>query len=381
MPSNQNSVSRFVAKLLFAFILGVFILGAIQSTAHAAGKTCPPVKVMTRNLYLGADIFEVVKTPNPQLIPLAVAEKYALVVQNDFEARAKAIAREIAEREPDLVGLQEISCFTRFRSPAEGVFIPFEQLNYLEILQKAMADCGLDYEVAADNPNASITLPMLAGLDAGGTPSFDYVNYSDADVILAKKGIKTARAHLRHYTDNYEVSLAGQSIVFSRGFAAVDACVRGKTYRFVNTHVENRDLAAGSVGDIQRSQVEELVRYLQRENLPVILAGDFNLRPEDAGYGIITAAGFTDLWAVRHNARKKQGFTCCQDEDLLNEESSLDERVDYIFARGSADRRTHGAPHWPVFVLLTGNDADEDKTEAGLWPSDHAGVLAIFSCP
>jgi hypothetical protein len=30
----------------------------------------------------------------------------------------------------------------------------------------------------------------------------------------------------------------------------------------------------------------------------------------------------------------------------------------------------------PVIVQLTGVDADESKTESGLWPSDHAGIAA-----
>jgi hypothetical protein len=88
-------------------------------------------------------------------------------------------------------------------------------------------------------------------------------------------------------------------------------------------------------------------------------------------------AGFVDLWALRTNGRYKNGSTCCQDEDLLNEESTLTDRIDYIFAR---------CPHrsgimnfsYPVIVQLTGTDAEEVKTESGLWPSDHAGVFAAI---
>ena len=155
----------------------------------------------------------------------------------------------------------------------------------------------------------------------------------------------------------------------------MDATVRGTTYRFVNAHVENEGLMAPDGTVVQEAQVAELLHELAHERLPVFLVGDFNLPPGDPDYKAIVAAGFTDLWAARTNGRPKEGNTCCQDEDLLNEETTLTERLDYLFAR---HHRRPGSTlfHYPVIVQLTGNDADEDKTESGLWPSDHAGVFA-----
>ena len=60
------------------------------------------VKVMTRNLYLGADIFKVLaaaQNPDPSLgglgVPIAVAELFQTVQYTNFPERAEAIAREI----------------------------------------------------------------------------------------------------------------------------------------------------------------------------------------------------------------------------------------------------------------------------------------------
>jgi endonuclease/exonuclease/phosphatase family metal-dependent hydrolase len=104
----------------------------------------------------------------------------------------------------------------------------------------------------------------------------------------------------------------------------------------------------------------------------VILAGDFNNGPANvplAPYFIPTAyqqlsGAFSDTWNLRPG--KPQGFTCCQAADLLNDPSSLDERIDIVFALPA-----------PSAVKANVMDAEStDKTLSGLWPSDHASVIA-----
>jgi len=81
-------------------------------------------------------------------------------------------------------------------------------------------------------------------------------------------------------------------------------------------------------------------------------------------YGSVIAEGFKDVW---NNATGgAPGPTCCQDADLQNSISELSSRIDYVFVRGAIKIR--GAE------LLGENPAD--RTPNGLWPSDHAGVLA-----
>ena len=52
------------------------------------------VKTMTRNLYLGADIFKVVEAAqaDPDSVPYAVAEVYQTMLYTNFWERAQAIA-------------------------------------------------------------------------------------------------------------------------------------------------------------------------------------------------------------------------------------------------------------------------------------------------
>ena len=367
---------RMVAVTLVSVLL---LIASYPASADTRSRFDPSVRVMTRNLYVGADIFTVANVPSPNLIPLAVAQTYAMIVHNDFAERAEALAREIAEKNPDLIGCQEVVLLTRLRptdDPQEPQTV--EQYDFLVLLLDALQTWGLDYEIAAVGLNANVTLPMLQEIDASGDVPLDYVNYLDRDVILAKKGTPVKHATAHAFSTNFNVVFSEtDSVVFQRGFVAVDATVRGKTYRFVNTHVEQEGFKAPDGTVAQQAQVAELLQELAKEALPVLLVGDFNLPPSDPDYKAIVRAGFADLWRLRTNGWYKKGSTCCQDEDLLNEESALTERIDYIFAR----QQRHGGAlnfHYPVIVQLTGNDPDEAKTESGLWPSDHAGVFAAI---
>src|SRR3954470_10576595 len=95
------------ARLMVALVLAAAV--AAPSATTAASTKPPQITVMTRNLFLGAD-----------LIPLAVAqpgddfEHAAGAVLDQVTAgepteRMKLVAGEIAKAKPDLVGLQEVT--------------------------------------------------------------------------------------------------------------------------------------------------------------------------------------------------------------------------------------------------------------------------------
>ncbi len=74
----------------------------------------PDLPVMTRNLYLGADLDPVVaaaRSGNPNAVVAAVSDAWTTIVRTDFPARAKALAKEIEQSHPMLVGLQEVSLY------------------------------------------------------------------------------------------------------------------------------------------------------------------------------------------------------------------------------------------------------------------------------
>jgi endonuclease/exonuclease/phosphatase family metal-dependent hydrolase len=136
----------------------------------------------------------------------------------------------------------------------------------------------------------------------------------------------------------------------------------------VNTHLE-----IGAFAPVQVAQASELLAWLAPQSEPVILIGDFNSAAEPAdtteSYDLIRNAGFTDAWTLRADPAAP-GFTCCQANDLRNVTSELDSRIDQVWLLGRLPTLTPD-------VRVIGADA-VDKTTTGIWPSDHAGVVAKF---
>ena len=379
---------RFLTTLL---TLALLVVPLATTEAFASGNNgrpngVGPVRTATYNLYLGADIFRVVEAAvvDPETVPVAVAQVVSIMMGTDFPERSVAIADQIARTRPHLIGLQEVSLW-RYQTPGDffdGNPVPAEYVLYdfLEIFMAALADRGLKYEVAGVVQNADIELPMFVGFD-GTTPLFDDARLTDRDVILVQKGVQTSNLLAANYSDKVSLPIAGEVVEFLRGYVAVDAKVKGREYRFVNTHLEVAPTAL--IPPVQTLQALELATVLAPETKPIILVGDFNSSPEDnpadlPPYWIMTAAGYVDTW-TRRVGRPGLGYTCCQDELLTNEESELDERIDLIFVRNDTD-----FPAWPdlgpVKARVLGA-RERDKTPSGLWPSDHAGVFAKLLIP
>lgn len=66
------------------------------------------LKVMTRNLYLGAELGPVLAVTSFEELVQEVGVVWAKVQSTDFVERAEALADEIAEFDPHVVGLQEV---------------------------------------------------------------------------------------------------------------------------------------------------------------------------------------------------------------------------------------------------------------------------------
>jgi endonuclease/exonuclease/phosphatase family metal-dependent hydrolase len=344
---------------------------------------------MTQNQYFGADINPVIAETDPNAFLQKAIKALQQVADNNFTERAQALAAEIADWQPDVVGLQEVLDFGCIAlGPTNEPIItngppPFR--NHLSDTLDALAALGEDYVPVATVNNIDISLPIPFASCQG-------LRILDRDVILVRgdhvqdedkpapvpfcEGPADSEEDLAQSGDGCNYPEADSLYVprlggpLKRGFVGVDVTIRGERYRFVNTHLEQRDLPSKMDATVpaQVAQAEELIGILQDPRFagpPTIVMGDINSSPGEISYEQFITANFNDAWDLRPG--NAPGLTCCQAEDLSNRRSELYERIDMIF--------TNFEPR-KVKARLVGHRVS-DKTRPGrLWPSDHAGVVA-----
>jgi endonuclease/exonuclease/phosphatase family metal-dependent hydrolase len=348
-------------------LLGILGAGFVAACSHGGGGQSSGVTVLTRNVYVGTDVDQVMRATTPENLLERVDAAWQMLAATDFAERAAALADEIADARPHLIGLQEITVI-RIQSPgdaAAGGTVPAEDevWDYLAILMDALAERGLSYQVAGVIQESDVEIPR-------GNATFDDVRVTDYDVVLARSDVAVSDVEAANYAATLAVPTPVGDIELRRGWVALDARVGGETYRFVSTHLEPAD----HTDRVQAAQVAELLDVLADESLPIILVGDLNTRADGNGtptYQMLLDAGFEDAWTSGGDPGAA-GTTCCHDLDLRNASPQLDERIDFVLIR-NAERVVIEA--WVVGDELT------DRTPSGLWPSDHAGVAARIRAP
>jgi endonuclease/exonuclease/phosphatase family metal-dependent hydrolase len=359
-------------------VLGTFVAEHGALAGRELSLRVPGVRVITQNLYIGLDVFPIISAPLDE-IPFVVAEGFADFMANRPRDRLAAVAKEIALARPQLVGLQEVVAVFE-QSPSDAILGELtpnatdEVVDFLAVLLEELARNGVVYEVAAEQLGADIELPRFDGA-VGGQPVFSDVRTRFFDVILRRAGVPTTPL----FAINYAAALPVPSIpglVVPRNAVGVAATVGGNTFRFVSTHLE--PLVPGLPDDSQPQlgQVLELTELLATEHepeLPTIVVGDFNSVAEvGQSYQLMVAAGYTDVWAERVPVWQS-GFSCCQEVVLDNPQSSLSERIDYIWTSNLALR-------FPALAFTFGDQpVFRTRSEPRLWPSDHAGLTALLS--
>jgi endonuclease/exonuclease/phosphatase family metal-dependent hydrolase len=361
-------ILSFLGENILSKLKIVFILLVILSVLSGCEKITDevilppeisdlePLTVMTYNVYIGSSADALLSVENLGQVPGEVTKIYNNIMTSDFPGRAVAIAKLIKAYQPHLIGLQEISLIRR-QIPGDlisGGTVQAEEvvLDFLKLLMDALQAEGLNYQVAAKIENIDIEMPMFSDTGIVDVRSTDY------DVILSRSDVEISRPMSANYENALTIELIGFDV--KRGYAAVDATVSGTTYRVVSTHLE-------SLTEENRvAQTQELVDILSYETIPIILLGDFNTRAtEGTAYQILLSAGYVDVWQMDSEGT---GNTCCQDDEILNEMSDLTVRIDQIFVRNLK---------LPVSIMThTVGDKASDRLVSGLWPSDHAGVVA-----
>jgi len=331
------------------------------STAFFGGG----IKVITRNIYVGADVDRVIAGEEGALD--AVMQQ---LFSTSYPDRAGGLANEILSSRPHLIGIQEASYIA---GNIQGM--GYIKMDYLDILQQILQAYGLNYTAFRSNENVNVTM------DLGGDYFIQLIDY---DAILVRDDVKTSDYFTKKYLANFEVL----GLTINRSFSAITAKVGKRSYRFVNTHLEPVPVYAPGLIEVQNGQAQELLGYLQSETLPVILVGDFNseaTRSAGETYQLIKSSGFVDVWTRNLRRKNRWGFTSSHDKDLRNTEFTLDHRIDLIFVRSNVG--FHG---WhvigPVYAWIVGDELKDriwvgEPYNAWIWPSDHAGVIARLWIP
>ena len=190
------------ARILgLAATLSLVVAPLSGGTAEAKPSPAKPVTVMTRNLYLGADINRPVeaaltaqaqgKTPQEIVVALANATHVtrAIVDQTNFPVRAQLLAGEITRTEPDLIGLQEVALWRSGPLQLEQVGVPNAttvDYDFLQILLDALAARGEQYTAVSIGNRADVEAPSFTGSPFDGTMGADArdVRLTMRDVVL-----------------------------------------------------------------------------------------------------------------------------------------------------------------------------------------------------
>jgi len=300
--------------------------------AHAANST---PTVMTRNLYLGASLTPIAQATTPaEVQAAALAALGKALGPNLFANRVGAIAAEINATKPDLIGLQEVSTF---RDAGGNVLIDYEQV-LLFVLNGS-------YSPVDERVEANLGVPGVGSLEI-------------SNVILKRNGAPTVTVtNPRGAAFQNQISFLG--VPLARNWQAVDAQVGPKDFTFLNTHLESENDA------VSTAQARELIAGPLRSTKPVIAVGDFNSGPGAPEQGAFRALTAPNQGKLRDAGNV--GFTCCFPEVLTNL-GTLTQKIDFVFSS-------------PAAVKTVATQRVGAAQVGGLYPSDHAGVVATLRVP
>jgi endonuclease/exonuclease/phosphatase family metal-dependent hydrolase len=359
-----SKMVRTRRKQVWLGAIALFATAALSvvMVAPAAADTPPAraqrrLRVATYNLFLGANLAPLLAAP-PGDVPGMAGDIWEHVQSTDFRIRAEAIADLIVEEHPHLVGLQEVALWQTGPSPTAFT----TRYDFLQILLDELAERGAPYEATAVNPFFTGMLPMRTD-----TTTDSWVRFMDRNAIIARADLEDETLFVTNpvsavFQAHIPVTILGQPVSVTRGYATLDVQFRGKWVRFATTQPEAYSVV------VRKLQAYELVQALAMSPYDVILAGDINSERDFAGdsYQILTAAGYTDVWT--ETMPGVPDYTASFGDDLVGPPTELDHTVDFVLR--SAVGTIDGVDGEGEVI----GEEPDDQTSAGGWPSDHAGV-------
>jgi endonuclease/exonuclease/phosphatase family metal-dependent hydrolase len=236
--------------------------------------------------------------PAARLSPTAVS-KHSLRVMTynihvgvgmDKKLDIERIADVIHSQHPDLVGLQEV-------------------------------DRGVKRTELRDE---ILELAKLTGMEFAFAHNLDYQGGQYGVAILSRFPIQ--KIDHRKYENTREAE--------RRGMIRVEIKLNGRIVNFVTTHLDYQN------EDGRVFETEQLLKFLQPVNGPLIVVGDFNDEPAGAAYKLMLKR-FQDGWIA--GKANQEGLSYPADQPS--------KRIDYVFTRQSDRIRTKKA--WIVSTLAS----------------------------
>jgi endonuclease/exonuclease/phosphatase family metal-dependent hydrolase len=389
--TSTHPLARGRVLVAAAMVLGLIVAFAAALAAEAgAAKAKKPksnvVRVMTRNLYLGADLAPAIDAPSPGEFAAANGQILRDVDTNNYPVRARGLAKEIISKNPDLVGLQEVAMWRTNETPNLGPALNGDpktattvKYDFLKTLMNRLNRGKKRYRIVKVQQEFDFEAPgdynNTPGDSDGG--STEMLLMPDAemngrltmrDAILAKVGARvvTRNAKSGTFKNLYTPTVSGIPVPVTRGWVSVDAKVRGsRLFRFVDTHLEAFE------NDAKEKQAKELIKRggPARSGLPVILVGDLNsddntvsaTNGDRRAYLAIKRFGFRDV-------ATENPMSCCINSSILTDNfgavSDFDHHIDHILT--DTPRKVKR-----LSAAVTGR-----QPQNGFWNSDHAGVFS-----
>lgn len=381
--------NRSIGGRLLSVVAGAALLTAASAADAAAAPETPAavtVDVQTYNLNLGADLTPLFgATSLPQLVS-AAAGVYADVTASEPAQRMAAVAAIIATQRPEVVGLQEVATWqTAPYTPVGGIPVltgPYKSsFDFLELLLDDLRADGVQYEAVSANTNFDSASAVPIPIPISATTAARYI---DRNVILVSNGLQqhasVGNAQHADFAAAFVVTLLGAQVREDRGWASIDITQRGRTFRFLDTHLEAYG-APPFDDQIRNPQAVELAGLAEASPYPTVVVGDINARPsmcvnwrqppdpQDANvvaYQTLQQAGLTESWPLVHPSEPCDPASWTSGQNSLTGPSTLTHRIDDVFV-------SSGFSALQSFVV---GDTDAEKTPDGLWPSDHASTVA-----
>jgi Endonuclease/Exonuclease/phosphatase family len=346
-------------------------------------KKAVPVKLMTRNIFLGADLSPALNAGSAQEFVAANGAILREVDHTNFPLRAQGLAQEIIQKKPDLVGIQEGAWwrtgdtpgaphqgddpnFTANTTKYDFLQMLLDQLNAntnkrYKGYSLAVVGREFDFEAPADYDNNPST-GLLGGEIQG--------RLTMRDAILVRNGgaVKVSNPQSGHFQNLYTPVVSGINVPVTRGWVSVDAKAKkgkGKNrqtakFHFVNSHFEAFDDETQRPS-IRALQAQELLAGPASAKRSIIL-GDFNsdvpgVKPGDEqAYQTLLDGGFSE--------RSLDSPTTCCFNDLFAPTNTLDHQVDHVMTNMGKK------------VKLAKSSATGTTQFNGIYDSDHAGVFS-----